>query len=339
MLPEPDPNMQKCIKTFKLTPKDMAGFWKKFQQLDKSKTGLISLATYFKTIECERNMITDCLLELLEIEHDGEINFSDFLTMICSFCFFETHEILRFCFYCFDQDRTGFFSTDDLNSLINAVHNIKTGETVKGNVKGSWMQLTLTGDKLDFEEFAKISNAFPNLFMPAFRLQQRMMMNMYGEGWWEHKKYANKALKEKADAKILKKKKDKEAKEAKKKARKIQRSMGLAKYWCCPCLRKYYDGARTEYDDLSDAERLKRDKEMAAAKRAALLKMKAPETATWEKYDKKTKKDEEYVPTKLLAVERPREIRAETREERRLRRHADPELRLKARTTVSGADI
>jgi hypothetical protein len=33
------------------------------------RRGLISLQDYFKSIECERNMITDCLLELLEIEH------------------------------------------------------------------------------------------------------------------------------------------------------------------------------------------------------------------------------------------------------------------------------
>ena len=69
VLPEPDANITKCIKNFKLTPKEMSGFWKTFQKLDKAKSGLISLQAYFKSIECERNMITDCLLELLEIEH------------------------------------------------------------------------------------------------------------------------------------------------------------------------------------------------------------------------------------------------------------------------------
>lgn len=69
VLPEPDANITKCIKNFKLTPKDLAGFWKVFQKLDRTKSGLISLQDYFKSIECERNMITDCLLELLEIEH------------------------------------------------------------------------------------------------------------------------------------------------------------------------------------------------------------------------------------------------------------------------------
>ena len=79
--------------------------------------------------------------------------------------------------------------------------------------------------------------------------------------------------------------------------------------------------------------------EGGAAKRIAELKIKNPETAAWHKYDKKTKADDDFVPEKLNVVERPRELRAETREERRLRRHRDPELQMKARTTVSGVDV
>lgn len=38
-------------------------------RLDKAKTGLVGLNVIFKHIEMERNLLTDCLLELLEIEH------------------------------------------------------------------------------------------------------------------------------------------------------------------------------------------------------------------------------------------------------------------------------
>ena len=48
-------------------------------------------------------------------------------------------------FYVFDEDKTGFMSTDDLNQLINSVHNIKNGEKVKGNVKESWGLITFKG--------------------------------------------------------------------------------------------------------------------------------------------------------------------------------------------------
>jgi hypothetical protein len=38
-------------------------------RIDKEKSGLIPLAIIFKHFEMERNLIVDCLLELLKIEH------------------------------------------------------------------------------------------------------------------------------------------------------------------------------------------------------------------------------------------------------------------------------
>lgn len=38
-------------------------------RLDKQKTGLVSLIVIFKSFEWERCIFTDCLLELIEIEH------------------------------------------------------------------------------------------------------------------------------------------------------------------------------------------------------------------------------------------------------------------------------
>jgi len=225
VLPEADANLTKCIKNFKLTPKDISDFWQRFQKLDKKKTGLVSLNHIFKSIEMERNLLTDCLLELLEIEHDGEINFSDFLVMITTYCFFEPREILRFCFYTFDQDKTGFFSVDDLNSLVNVVHNIKHGSKVQGNVKISWMKLTFAGDQIDFEEFRKISNAFPRLFEPAFKLQYQMMVHIQGEFWWSNKKREIQNQRDEAEEKLRK------IEEKKRKRRKIKKLEKYNEIW------------------------------------------------------------------------------------------------------------
>ncbi len=50
------------------------------------------------------------------------------------------------------------------------------------------MRLTLPADgNIDFAEFASISNKFPQLFMPAFRLYQEMSMHWMGELFWDNK--------------------------------------------------------------------------------------------------------------------------------------------------------
>lgn len=287
VVPESDSNITKVIKNFHLSPKDVSAFWKIFQKLDREKSGLVSLNYLFKSIETNRNLLTDVLLELLDIEHEGEINFSDFLTMVTTYCFFEPPEILKFCFFVFDQDKTGFFSVDDLNNLVNVVHNIKSGTTVRGNVKASWMKLTFTSENLDFNDFAQIHRAFPRLFEPAFRLQQQMMAGFMGEMWWNKMKRRNQDRKEEADLKIKKQEQKKLKRIQAKKNRKIKRNMGLLRYYLCPCWRSAFDPTLSEYDKLTEEEKKERDKQLAILRRQADLKVKAPETLAWDKYKKK----------------------------------------------------
>lgn len=196
-------------------------------------------------------------------------------------------QFVAVCFYVFDQDKTGFFSIDDLNNLVNAVHNIKGGATVTGTVKASWMKLTFSGNEFEFDEFRRIHNAFPRLFQPAFSLQQSMINGFMGEGWWNKKKQHIADLKELADEKIKAAERKKEKKRERKRARKTLRVMGSLRYYLCPCMRKYYDPSLSAYDKMSEEEKARRDEEIALARRQAELKVKNPETAIWLKYQKK----------------------------------------------------
>ena len=295
VIPEADANITKVIRNFKLTPKDISDFWKLFQKLDKEKTGLVPLNVIFKAFEMERNLFTDCLLELLEIEHDGEINFSDYLLMVSTYCFFEPDEILRFCFYCFDQDKTGFFSIDDLNRLMNVVHNVKIGKTVIGTVKSSWMKLEFEGDQIDYNELVKIHTNFPRILEPAFRLQQFMMTHTMGEVWWTLKKRALQNDKDENELKMKKIEERKERRKQQKRNKKIQRNMGLLKYYMCPCMRKYYDPASSELEKLSAEQKAEREKQLKILKRQNELKIKNPETTDWVKYQKKVQTDLETI--------------------------------------------
>ncbi len=176
---------------------------------------------------------------------------------------------------------------DDLNRLMNVVHNIRIGKTVTGTVKASWMKLTFEEDQIDFKQFSKIHTNFPRLFEPAFRLQQQMMVKTMGELWWTLKKRSKQNAKEDEALKIKKLAEKKEKRKQQKKNKKIQRNMGLLKYYLCPCLRKYYDPASSEMDKLTAEQKLEREQQLKLARRLAELKIKNPETADWLKYQKK----------------------------------------------------
>jgi len=119
--------------------------------------------------------------------------------------------------------------------------------------------------------------------------------------------------------------------------------MGLARYYLCPCYRYKYDPTRSAYDDLSEEEKAKKDREFALAKRAVELAVKNPETAPWQKYEKKAIPSKggntSFLQTNIIKSERARELRQESRAERRAVRRMDEDLFLKPRMTVSGIDI
>lgn len=176
---------------------------------------------------------------------------------------------------------------DDLNNLLNVMHRVSKGQTVAGNVKTSWMNLTFTDTQFEFTEFEKIHNKFPRLFEPAFKLQFQMKFYFKGESWWDSKKSAIDRRNEFADRKLYAKKKRKEDAKRRKKNRKIMRNMGCLRYYLCPCIRMYYDYDLTGYDKLTVEEKAERDKKLAELRRQADLKVKNPETAEWLAYKRK----------------------------------------------------
>ena len=65
----------------------------------------------------------------------------------------------------YDEEKSEVFSANDMQQLMNILHNIEAGETVRGNVKDSWNRLTFADDNLvDYNELSEIVNRFPKLF-------------------------------------------------------------------------------------------------------------------------------------------------------------------------------
>ena len=96
IVPECDERMEKLQELFMLTDTDLAKFYKSFDKLDTERCGLIPIEQLFETVEYKRNLYTDALLELLDIDYsDGEINFSEFLDIVVTYCMFEKMELLK----------------------------------------------------------------------------------------------------------------------------------------------------------------------------------------------------------------------------------------------------
>ncbi len=95
VIPESDQKLEKLTKTFKLTQTDVSNFFKLFQKLDSEKLGLLNVEEFLSVCEEPKTELFEYLLEILEIQSDGTLNFTDFLTVVMTYCMFEPIDILK----------------------------------------------------------------------------------------------------------------------------------------------------------------------------------------------------------------------------------------------------
>lgn len=332
-VPEADENTKKAMVLAYLKPKEIKWLYKCFKKFDKDKIGLVKLNEWFESMEEERTVFTDSLTELLDIEHDGRINFGDFLFMVTTYCLFEPREILRFCFFVFDQDKHGYFETPELKLLMNILHKVPDGETVKGNIKITWQNMSFADDeRIDWDEFVRFHKEFPRLFQPAFTLYINMTRHVMGERFWSRKKDEIRKIKAVERKRDLRTKNTKEIRLLRSAQKKLRKRMGLCRYYCCPFLRPFFDGSMVPPLTQGQLDaRAKKAADIAAAKRTAELALKNPNTAAWDKHKERkihfeeqkkgTENEEEsYLQVHQEKIFRKRNERVEKRQDRRAAR-------------------
>ena len=226
-IPVPDERMQKVMDMLKMDKKSLAKLWKVFRKYDQDNGGTIDIEEFYKLIEEERTVFGDSIFELCDIESCGALDFSDFATVLSTYCMFGRTDILKFCFFVFDKDKNGFIEHDELFALVEMLH----GNQPNANCKLALDKFDTNSDgKIDFDEFKALNAKFPMLLFPAFRIQDSMMNNTLGESWWKKRKImleGERSRKESMDSKLKMKELERQRKQNR---RILKRRMGFKYY-------------------------------------------------------------------------------------------------------------
>lgn len=253
--PTSDDRIQRAMQTFDLTKRDIRVFWKVWTKHDLSRRGMISTQAFYDNVIHEpRTLFGDAVFDIIECIDPDTIDFGEFVASICTYCFFEIPEILKFCFYVFDRDKNGFVPQTEFRLLIDALHN----HNMNANVSFALENLKYRKEgKFYFEEFVKMHELFPSVLFPAFRLQNAMMTTVGGERWWNTRK-TRLVFNREAAIKREKARKRKAKREAERyRQAQIRRHMGPFKYYFMPWERKHFNAiypttADVEYEGYED---------------------------------------------------------------------------------------
>ena len=229
-VPIPDDKMQKQIDLLKMEKKDLGKLWASFKRYDKDKSGAIDVDEFYKMLGEKRSLFGDSIFELIDIDDNNQLDFSEFMTVVSTYCMFGREDVRKFCFYIFDKDKNGYIEADELAALIDLLHD----NMLNGNAKTAMEKFDKNGDgKIDFGEFTTMDKEFPMLLYPAYELQNKMMAATLGRKWWMDKQ------RELDDERIMERKKildaQKKEKQRKQKLRdkEVKRRMGALQYYLC----------------------------------------------------------------------------------------------------------
>lgn len=95
ILPDSTPSLIKAVTVFHLTKAECEYFCTIWNKMDTSHVGKVSLEMIFGYFGHQRTPFTDGILDLIEVNHNGYIEFGQFVLMICTYCMFEEKDILR----------------------------------------------------------------------------------------------------------------------------------------------------------------------------------------------------------------------------------------------------
>ncbi|KAF0739979.1 hypothetical protein AaE_008773, partial [Aphanomyces astaci] len=95
---------------------DLRALYKRFSKSDKevlrthtfsANSGSIDRTEFFRSFKEERTAVGDAVFALIDIDNSGQLDFSEYVEALGAFCLLNTDEILKFCFFVFDQDKNG----------------------------------------------------------------------------------------------------------------------------------------------------------------------------------------------------------------------------------------
>eukprot|EP01031_Cornospumella_fuschlensis_P045479 gene45479-55660_t len=95
----------------------------RFDQIDIDGSGNIDLEEFFEAVGEARSPFTDKLFALIDLDGSGTIEFDEYVRVMATYCMFTKDEILRFCFECFDVDRSGSIDEREFIELCKCINN------------------------------------------------------------------------------------------------------------------------------------------------------------------------------------------------------------------------
>lgn len=186
--------LQYAIELLALDEAELQDFAKVFASIDEQKNGVVSLEQIMKFLKQPLTPLSrEVFVSVDAMDNRGYIEFGDFARAVGTYCFFGKEEILRFIYIFADSDRTGSIKASEFTHLIEMINPLE-----KVRTRRAMKEMNLSANHtIGFDDFKRLNEQFPSLFLPAFLLQNAMRTMVMGVDWWFQKLTKYKGVRDK----------------------------------------------------------------------------------------------------------------------------------------------
>lgn len=101
-------------------------FYNKFQQIDTSGDGTVSLDEFYGFFAIRRSAFGDRVFMMLDLDKSGAIDFREFVLCMWNFCTYEVDTFIEFAFRMYDLDGSEQLEMEELRDLVEEVYVVRS---------------------------------------------------------------------------------------------------------------------------------------------------------------------------------------------------------------------
>ena len=100
-----NPESMRAVQALCLNLENVQLLHDKFRDMDLVGNGQIDKFDFWDYLDVQPTQYTDKLFELIDSDGSGKIDFSEYCSLLVTYCMFNQEDILRFAFDCFDAGK------------------------------------------------------------------------------------------------------------------------------------------------------------------------------------------------------------------------------------------
>ncbi|GBG30317.1 Ras-related protein Rab-11B [Hondaea fermentalgiana] len=168
-----------------LTKTELGKLVRTFALMDADGSGSISQEELLNFIGIEPSDLTRRVFNFLDDNHDGSIDFPEYMNILSTFCMFGNSDVTRMCFSFLGPSEGKRAPVIAAERFLSQAHGVDIEEVPLLKAASNYMRQCALGDgAIHLDDFFVMSSRYPLAIYPVMQIRDAMREKFLGTRWW-----------------------------------------------------------------------------------------------------------------------------------------------------------